>query len=117
MPRSLAASRRFGTSAVGLRWPASSVSLWRLTQITGISGDSHYDEGALVTGILSIRHKELRLVGIPHVIDPGIADDSDDLPRDNRFVRMFELWRKVLTDRIFIRKIFPRESLIDDRDR
>ncbi len=34
-PSSLAASRRLGTSAVGLRWEESSVSLVRLTQITG----------------------------------------------------------------------------------
>ena len=35
MPRSLAASRRFGTSAVGFFWPGSSASFLRLTQITG----------------------------------------------------------------------------------
>ena len=41
IPSSFAASRRFATSAVGLRWPASSVSLWRLTQITGIFSFTH----------------------------------------------------------------------------
>ena len=35
-PSSLTASARFLTSAVGFFWPGSSVSLWRLTQITGI---------------------------------------------------------------------------------
>ena len=40
-PSSLAASRRFLTSAVGFFWLGSSVSLERLTQITGTFAARH----------------------------------------------------------------------------